>query len=261
MKSGTWRVKAVLVALGVAAVAAAAALGPRLAFSYSKQRAMNELGAAAGVACPRLAPGVRRIARPADQGETVTADVAGWAFSLPKDEFELSPEPGEPGVFVGRRLTVKIDGVRDKRPAFKAGFRPSNSQVRQYFREADPHEILAAAFGSTPADIERAQTPEQLQKSLYLLLLRSALQTHGAQRLWQRIEVRNRRGFLSGDATSKILVATIYLPQIKEFAEIVILPEPEATMDDIYACLAWLDIQPAPAGKPTWPCHLQAPSW
>jgi hypothetical protein len=117
---------------------------------------------------------------------------------------------------------------------------------------------------STPRDIEAATTSAELQKSLYLLLLRTALQTNGAEKLWQRIEVRSRDGFLSGDAESKRVIATIYLPQTKEFAELAILPRDGAAMDDIYNCLGELAIQRDPnaqANPPTldlpWPSFPQ----
>jgi len=247
MKSGTWQFKAVLLGGGLAIVAAAAIFWPRIAFTYGKQSVLNELGDPSASTNACLAPGVRQIPAGETSPETVTVDLPGWSFSLPKDGYKVADGSAE---FVGEKLWVKVDGVRDKRPIFKPGFAPSNSQVRKYLRDTDPYRLLEEAYSSTQADVEKAQTQVELQKVLYLRLLRAALQTHGAEKLWQRIEVRGRKGFLSGDESSKILVATIYLADTKEFAEIVILPRPGATMEDIYRCLSLLNIQPGPRNAP-----------
>jgi len=253
MKSGSWRFKALALVFGGVAIAAAASLGPKLAFSYSKQQALKDLEASPA-SCPRLAPDVCRIPVADGHGEMCVANFCGWSFSLPKADYKLSTDALDPGiVFVGKKLSVKVDGVRDRRPDFKSGFVPSNPSVKKYFREVEPYGMLVDAFGSTPADVERAQTPAELQKSLYLLMLRAALQTHGAEDLWQRIEIGSRRGFLSGNETSPVLVATIYLEQTKEFAEVVITPKPGATWEDIFACLGALDIQKAAESECLWP--------
>ena len=77
-------------------------------------------------------------------------------------------------------------------------------------------------------------------------------------------DVRGRRGFLSGDEKSKNVIATLYLPQTRQFAEIAIEPRSGATMDDIYNCLGELAIQrdpnaqvsPPPLDLP-WPSFPQ----
>ena len=67
-------------------------------------------------------------------------------------------------------------------------------------------------------------------------------------------------GFLAGDEMCKAVIATIYLPRTKQFAELAIEPHDGATMDDVYNCLAALDIQRDPndpvrpaTGKFPWP--------
>lgn len=248
MKSGSWQTQVVLVALGVVAIGAAVYYTPQAAFSYRKQLCLSELRESINADAPRLAPGIRRIEPAREAGEAVTASVDGYEFAMPKAVYEVSAGLCKPILFTSPALTVRIDGVRDKRPEFKPGFGPSDPEVARFFREADPHEILLAAFNSAPADVKHASTTRQLQKSLYLLLLRAALQTHGAEDLWQRIEVHGRPGFLSGDPSSQILVATIYLRDSKRFAEVVITASAGVSMAEIYACLASLQVKPVPAG-------------
>jgi hypothetical protein len=217
-----------------------------VAFSYSKSRTINNLRQSFSGGSASLKPGVRNIAPVEAGAEMQAATVNGWTFSMPRSNFVLASNTEGADTFTGQKLTVKIDGVRSKQPEFKAGFAPSNPQVIKYFSEVDPYQLLVDAFSSSLADVEKAATPAELQKSLYMLLLNSALQSHGAQKLWQQIKVKGRDGFLSGDESCAILVATIYLPQTRQFAEIIITPRGSTTMEEIYGCLASLDIKQAP---------------
>ena len=253
MKSGTWQFKAVLLTVGAVLVAVTAILWPHVAFSYSKQRAMDDVQASSagqtGQAA-RMEPEVCHILTADWQGESACVKVDGWAFSLPAGGFRAVAGDGRPRTLVSDQLAITIDSVKSKSPDFKPQFMPSNPQVIKYFQECDPYDMLLDAFRSTPADVERAESPAQLQKALYLLLLRTTLHTHGSEKRLHRIDVRGRRGLLSGDETSKILVASIYLPQCKSFADVAIYPKSGATMKDIYACLGSLDIQPDPTWQP-----------
>jgi len=223
---------------------------PRLTFWYSKQQAFKKLGGLDSShrmgMLAKLSAETRQIPAAEDQGEAVTVRLGGWVFSLPADRYRFGEGANQNLRLEADKLAVVFDGVRSKTPDFSAGYTPSNPQVVKYFREVDPHQMLLDAYNSTPRDIETAATPAELQKSLYLLLLRTALQTDGAEKLWQRIEVRGRAGFLSGDAESGSVIATIYLPQTKQFAELALEPRDGATMGDIYNCLGELAIQRDP---------------
>jgi hypothetical protein len=264
MKSGTRKFKIFLLTAGAIVIVATAILWPHVMFWHSKQQAFNNLSRLD--ASQRLgwravlAPDVRHIPVAGDQGESIAVRMGGWVFTLPKDRYHPSADANQTRLLEADNLAVRFDGVRSKLPDFSAKFSPTNKEVVRYFREVDPYQILSDAFNSTPRDIETASTPEELQKALYLLLVRTSLQTNGADRLWQRIEVRGRAGFLSGDETCKAVIATIYLPQTRQFAELAIEPRKGATMDDVYNCLAALDIHRDPnvatrpaTGKFPWP--------
>ena len=246
MKSGTRKFKVFLLTTGAIVIAATAALWPRLMFWHSKQQALMNLSRLDASQrfgmLAKLAPDVRHIPVIDNQGESIAVHMGGWVFTLPGNRYRLSADANQARLLEADDLAVRFDGVRSKSPDFSAEFSPTNKEVVNYFREVDPYQMLLDAFNSTPRDIETASTPEELQKALYLLLLRTALQPGGADRLWQRIEVRGRAGFLSGDQTCKAVIATIYLPQTKRFAELAIEPREGATMDDVYNCLAALDI-------------------
>lgn len=250
MKSGTWKFKAVLLTVGAILIAATAVLWPRVSFWQSKQQAFENIGgldASLRVGMlAKLSAETRHIPAAEDDGKAVTVRLGGWVFSLPVARYRFSDDANQNLRLETDKLSVAFDGVRSKTPDFSAEMAPSNPQVIKYFREVDPYQMLLAAYNSTPRDIEAAATPAELQKSLYLLLLRTALQPNGADRLWQRIEVRGRDGFLSGDAESKAVIAMIYLQQTKQFAELALEPRQGATMDDIYNCLGELTIQHDP---------------
>jgi hypothetical protein len=264
MKSGTRKFKVFLLTTGAIVIAATAVLWPRLAFWHSKQQAFNNLSSLdvsrrLGMLA-ELAPDVRHIPVAGEQGEAIAVRMNGWVFTLPKDRYHLSADANQTNLLEDGNLAVRFDGVRSKSPDFTAELSPTNKEVIKYFREVDPYQMLLEAFNSTPRDIQNASTQAELQKSLYLLLVRTALQPGGADRLWQRIEVRGRPGFLSGDQTCKAVIASIYLPQTRQFAELAIEPHEGATMDDVYNCLGALDIQRDPnapvrptTGELPWP--------
>ncbi len=268
MKSGTWKFKAVLVTIGLVLIAAATLVWPRVSFWHRKQQAFEKLGgldASKRIGMlAKLSAETRYIPTVENQGEAVTVRLGGWVFSLPAARYRFDGDPNDNLRLKADYLDVVVDGVRSKKPDFRAHMAPSNPQVVKYFREVDPYRMLLDAYNSTPQNIQAATTPAELQKSLYLLLLRTALQPNGAEKLWQRLEVRSRRGFLSGDANSASVIAAIYLPQTKQFAEIALEPHDVATMDDIYNCLGELDIHrdpnahlnPSPRELP-WPSFPQ----
>lgn len=258
MKSGTWKFKAFLLAVGIVLIAATAVLWPRLSFWHRKQQAFEKLGgldtSTRNGMLAKLSAETRHIPTVEGQGEVVTVRMGGWAFSLPAVRYRFGDDANENLRLAADKLNVVFDGVRSKKPDFTAHMAPSNPQVIKYFRHVDPYQMLLDAYNATPRNIQAATTPAELQKSLYLLLLRTALQPNGAEKLWQRLEVRGHRGFLSGDANSTSVIAAIYLPQTKQFAELALEPHDGATMDDIYNCLGELDIQRDPNA------HLSSPT-
>ena len=265
MKSGTRKFKVFLLTAGAILIAATAILWPRIAFLLDKQQVFNNLSrldASQRIGWrAELAPDVRHIPAAGNQGEpiaVIAVRVNGWVFTLPKDRYHPSADANQTRLLEADKLAVMFDGVRSKSPDFAAGVSPTNKEVVKYFRQADPYQVLLDAYNTTPKDIQDAKTPEDLQKSLYLLLVRTALQTTGAEKLWQRIEVRGRAGFLSGDVTCKAVIASIYLSQTRQFADLAIEPREGATMGDVYNCLADLDIQRDP-NPPTHPATDRFP--
>jgi len=253
MKSGTWKFKAFLLAVGIVLIAATAVLWPRLSFWHRKQQAFEKLGgldvSTRNRMLAKLSEETRCIPTAEDNGKVVTVRLGGWVFSLPEGRYRFGDDPSDNRRLGADKLNVVFDGVRSKKPDFRAHMAPSNPLVIKYFREVDPYRMLLDAYNSTARDIQAATTPAELQKSLYLLLLRTALQPNGADKLWQKLEVRGRRGFLSGDANSTNVIAAIYLPQTRQFAELALEPHDGATMDDIYKCLGEIDIQRDPNGQ------------
>jgi hypothetical protein len=262
MKSGTWKFKAFLLAVGIVLIAATAVLWPRLSFWQRKQQAFEKLDgldiATRNRMLAKLSAETRHIPTIDNQGKAVTVRLGGWTFSLPAARYRFGEDANDSLRLAADKLNVVFDGVRSKKPDFSAHMAPSNPEVIKYFREVDPYRMLLDAYNSTPKDIQAATTSAELQKSLYLLLLRTALQPNGAEKLWQRLDVRGRRSFLSGDANSTNVIASIYLPQTRQFAEIALEPHDGATMDDIYNCLGELDIQRDP-NAPVTPARPSLP--
>jgi hypothetical protein len=138
---------------------------------------------------------------------------------------------------------------------------PANAEVARYFRETDPYQILVDAFSVTPAGLEAAGSHAELQKHLYLMVLKSALETIGSDKRWERFEVGGQKGILSGDTKSTCVIVDIYCPQTRQFAALALFPHDGATMDDVYECLAQIRIERDPtASRPAaFPFTTNAP--
>jgi hypothetical protein len=254
MKSGTWQFKAVLIGAGAAACVAAGLAWPKVSFWLAKRQAVQSIGsiAAADQTVMRcvLAAEVKVIPPATPAGKVIHWTGDGYRIALPAEEFRR-PDDGNSGdlakVFVGRKVTVRVQGVGPKTASFAAGMAPTSQEVARFFRETDPYEIVVSAFNATPADVLDATDSASLQKGLYLLLMKSVLQTIGSQKLWQRIECGGCKGILSGDTSCIAVVVDLYCPRTKEFATLTIKPGEGASMDDVYRCIGQIRIERDPA--------------
>jgi hypothetical protein len=247
MKPSRWKIKVALLLAGAAAILAVLYAWPGVSLWYAKAQAMRELSKVsnndrAAIHCV-LAPQVKQVPTIESAGERVGCAADGWRFSLPADEFRRSEDPNRPHVLEGGRVAVHVFGASIKTPQFRQAYAPTNDEVQCYYEQTDPYEILCDAFTATPAQVEAARTHAELQKTLYLLLLRSILQPVGSDKQWLRLEIGGRRAILAGDATCKIIPVSIYLPQTRQFADIGIAPKNGATLDDVYRCLGQLRIE------------------
>ena len=249
MRTSGWKFRAVLLVGGGAVIAAAWFGGGRLSLRRAKAQALatlSHLADAQDAAIHRVpSEAVRRVEGVAVTGERAACTIGGWRLALPASEYRLSDDPNEPHVLVARRLDVHFAGPWQARPAFHTGAAPSSNEVLRYFDRTSSYRLTCDAFATTLADVRAAETHEQLQKALYLLLLRSALEPVGSSKQWLRIEVAGRRGFLAGAETSRLIHVSLYLDEADLFAGIGIAPLDGATMHDVYRCLAQLEIRKA----------------
>lgn len=184
-----------------------------------------------------------KFIRPGDfEGHRVTSEIDGYQFSLPSPEYKTLP--GNYIDFGSDKLTVRCLGVLSLTGEFaKAG--AGNTPVNQYFEKKDPFLILVDSFNARPKDIQTQETFEDLNKHLILLLLKAVLMPIGSETLWERIDTGKREGIIAGDTSMRSIYVTLYLPQSKEFASLVIFPKDGVQMDDVYRAIAELDIQPS----------------
>lgn len=254
MRSGTWKFKAVLIGAGVALALGGGLFWPTATLWYAKHVAMKPYekmapSELATVNCV-LAKEVKTIPPAAPAGKTVQWSGDGYRFLLPSDEFHRQTEPNDPDAdhtFVGKKLKVRMLGVASKTPSFKAGMTPNNAEVTRYFRQSDPYQVLVDAFSVKTTDLAAADSHAALQKKLYLMLLKTVLETIGCEKRWERLEVGQCKGILSGDTTCRSVIVDMYCPQTKEFAGLALFPAAGATMDDVYECLGQIRIERDPA--------------
>jgi hypothetical protein len=74
------------------------------------------------------------------------------------------------------------------------------------------------------------------------LLIKAQLMPIGADKHWERIDTRKREGIIAGDTTMRGILVTLYLPEGREFADILIRPKDAANMADVYSAVAKLDV-------------------
>jgi hypothetical protein len=254
MKSGTWTLKAVMIAAGAALCLGAGWGWPTATLWYAKRVAMKpyekmQPSELATVNCV-LAREVKTIPQAPPTEKTVQWVGDGYRVQFPADEFRRQTEPNDPyadHTFVGHKVKVRVLGVASKTPNFKAGTTPRNAEVTRYFGQTDPYQVLVDAFSVKTTDLAAADSHAVLQKKLYLMLLKTVLETIGCEKRWERFEVGQRKGIISGDTTCRSVIVDLYCPQTKEFAGLAVFPTAGATMDDVYQCLGQIRIEHDPA--------------
>ena len=266
MESGRWRIKLLLLGAGAVLILAAWLGWPHATLWYARRDALARIAE-----MPRgdrarmnlvLATGVKKVPPAPATGKRIAHGADGWRFSLPAAEYRRHEDPNRPLALVGETLSVNIGGVWTQTPKFRPDMAPTNAQVQAYVRDTEPYDILADAFTTTAATVRAARSHAELQKALYLLLMRSILQPTGSDKQWLRIELAGRRGFLAGDETSRAILVSVYLPETTQFAEIAIAPQEGATMADVWRCLGQLHIDrdAATTGPLTLPAAATRPA-
>ena len=119
MKSGTWKFKAVLIAVGLVLIAATALVWPRLSFWHRKQQAFEKLDGLdtskrVGMLA-KLVDKTRCIPAIENQGETVTVRLGGWVFSLPADRYHFDDDANDNLRLGADKINVVFDGVGQNR--------------------------------------------------------------------------------------------------------------------------------------------------
>ncbi len=188
-----------------------------------------------------LSPDVKKIHPLAADGERITYTVDGYLFSVPKKEYRRVKDRKER--FENDKVILGCLGVLPLTASFPKIKEPKAETVEAYFSRTDPYQILVDAFNATPEGIHHQPTHDALQKHLLLLLLKTVLLPVGADKLFLQFETDRHKGILAGDTTMRGIFVNIYLPETKEFANLVILTKTGARMDDVYRCLAQLEIR------------------
>jgi len=188
-----------------------------------------------------LAPDVRQINDKAGSGEQerTAAVVDGYRFSFPAAKYQRLP--GQYVDFDSGKLTVRCLGVLDLTGEF-AKAATDDSAVGQYLAKTDPFHILVDAFNARPKDIEQQASFETLKKHLALLLIKAVLMPVGADKHWERFDTGKCPGIIAGDTSMRGIMVTVYLPEHRKFADILIQPKDGATMADVYAAIAELEV-------------------
>jgi len=241
----------VLIAVvGAAIIALVAVAGPYVSLWYAKRQAWEQIANRplvhkATLNCVPVRE-VRRITTPLSGARRISCEVGGYRLSLPDAEFRPAADANDG--FEGGKLTVHCAGIAPCLPEFSPQTQPSDESIRAYFRQADPYDLLVEAFRATPAGIRNQDSHVGLRKHLYLLLLKSARQPVGSEKLLECFETDRRKGVLAGDMTSESVIALVYLPETRDLAELVITKRnDDVRMSAVYRFLGLLKIDKAPA--------------
>jgi hypothetical protein len=186
-----------------------------------------------------LAAEVKAIGRSSTGGETVAHRAGGYELSLPAEEYR--PLTDANNGFESDRLQVRLLSIAPRAPRLSPETGPTDDGVRAWLSETDPYDVVVEAFNATPAGIRTQTTRAGLQKHLYLLLLKSLYQPIGSEKLFLRFRTGERKGILAGDLTSDFIIVLVYLPETKEFAELLIAGKPGCEMDNVYRCLGQME--------------------
>jgi len=254
MKSQRKRLIALIV-VGAAAAALAAVYAEDAFLWYRKRQAWSKVSSYP----PReratlnsvLADEVRALATPVSGLQRISCEVNGYRFSFPAAEFRRTADANDG--FDGAKVTLRCLGVAPRTADLQAEYQPSSEAVAAYLAQSDPYDLLVEAFRTSPADISMQTTGDGLQKVLYLLFLKSAYQPVGSEKLFERFQANGRKGVLAGDHTCETLVVLLYLPETREFAELVIGNKGLADMAPVYRCLGLLTVRRAEGKQPPPP--------
>ena len=193
-----------------------------------------------------LASGIRRIQAEVSGDtsgqERLAPVVDGYRFSFPAEKYKQLT--GDYVDFDSEKLTIRCLGVLPLTEGF-AQAATDDSPTGQYLAKTDPFLILVDVYNARPKDIERQSNFDDLNKHLTLLLIKSVMVPHGADKHWERIDTGRREGIIVGDTSTQYIIVDLYLPEIREFAHIVIWPKNTATMPDVYSAIAELELSKA----------------
>lgn len=240
------RRKETVVAVLCAAIALLIVFGaPWVSLWWSKQEAWRRFsnlsaGAKAALSCT-LAPGVKTIASVPKEGKSVTCTAGGYSFSLPAEEYRRADDANN--AFDSDKLQVRLLSISSRTQELNEEVRPTRESVRTWYRQTDPYEILVASYSATPAGVRTQTTRAGFQKHQLLLLLKSVRPLIGSEKLFTRFQTDTRKGILAGDLTSEMVLVLIYLPETKEFAELVITGKARCTMEDVTRCIGQAKIR------------------
>lgn len=219
---------------------------------YAKRQAMQKFAhnSDTQILNIALAPEVRQI-KPVEMTDElrVSVDKQGYRWQLPAAQFQAIINEDH-WKFDSPKMTVFCSGTMDlKGMLIKAP--KGNTTFDQYIAQINPYQMLVDIFNSRPMDIPQQASMGDLQKHLYLLLIKSELMSMGSDKNWEQIDTGHFKGIIAGNTSSRGVFVDLYLPDKKVFAHMFISPKPgvtpAVTMEEIYQVLAEIQIQPLPA--------------
>jgi len=189
-------------------------------------------------------------AAPASARETIYS-IGDYEFRLPAGAYRKADFSND--AIESDKLQVRFLSVQPRITEFSPAAQPTDESLRRWFQNTDPYDVLVAAFNATPAGIRKQTTHAGLQEHLYLLLLKSAHQPIGSERLFLQFRANGRRGILAGDLSCEMIIVLLYLGETKEFAELLISGKEGSRMSDVYGCLGQLMVRPGGPATATSP--------
>jgi hypothetical protein len=186
-----------------------------------------------------LAPRIRELHAGLSGQSLISSEYGGYRFSMPASQYWDASDRRP--AFESDHLTVVCLGVGPLGDIF-AEVSVEDEATRRYFAETDPFQIMVDAYNACPNQVADQESFEDLRKLAALLVLKTMLTPVGTEALWERLESQGRQAIIAGDITTDAILVTIYLPETRETAEILINVEPAATMADVYRAIADLEI-------------------
>lgn len=245
---------------------------------YAKRQAMSTYAGYhnAGLLEVIPVPEVRQLRPATPEGSPrITRVIGQYQFSLPAAHFTLEANGREgfdsPNMLVQRMggaiMMIDFAGHARSASATNATYTANpghqddsynafvsskyDPAIIRYFTQTDPFEILMAVYNARPMGAGDATTLEELNKHFLLILFKTMLMPERANHHWEQFDNGSLRGFIVGDTSDVILNVIVYLPDHRQFFEILLRPKPSSTMDDVYATLAELQIEAIPETQPS----------